>query len=202
MRENTPYNASLNREPFMFAETKIVAELLGQGLSGDQIIEKVYSENLFQYPTEKSLVRRTKACLKRLEHLDRETISWIVNRPADVGKQVCLYGLMKDSRLIYEFMLTVIGEKYRTQDFSYSRDMIKSFLRRLQEQNDQVSTWSDSTINRLSSVIGAILREVNYIDSYKSTKLNEFLIDYKLKDKIIANKDANFLPAFNCFEVI
>jgi hypothetical protein len=44
--------------------------------------------------------------------------------------------MMKDSRLIWEFMITVIGEKYRTRNFSYSRMDLNVFFTRLQEQND------------------------------------------------------------------
>lgn len=108
---------------------------------------------------------------------------------------------MKDSRLIYEFMVTVIGEKYETKDFAYSRDIIRIFFVRLQEQNEQVSTWSESTIGKLISVVGGILKDVGYIDKPGSKRLNEMLIDYKLKEKIIENGDIDLLPVFNCFEV-
>ncbi|KRN88804.1 DUF1819 family protein [Ligilactobacillus ceti] len=201
MNQNTPYLASLTREPFMYVEMKTTASLLNQGLNEFEIIEKVLNENLFQYPTERTLERRAKACLKRLNHLDKEMIEWIENRSMEASKQICLYAFMKDSRLIYEFMLTVIGEKYETLDFSYSRNDIAKFFNRLQEQNEQIASWSDSTINKLISVLGGVLRDVGYIDTTRSKKLNKLLLDYKLKEKIIANGDAHMLPAFDCFEV-
>ena len=197
---NTPYRASLTRVPFMFYEMRIVAELLSDGLSEDAIIEKVYAENLFQYPTEKTLKNRTKECLRRLSHLDMEMISWINKRTLEIASQVCLYAFMKDSRLIYEFMLTVIGEKYETKDFAYGKELINVFFMRLQEQNEQVAGWSDATIKKLISVINGMLRDTGYIDKITSKKLNDVMIDYKLKDKIIENGDAEMLPAFNCFE--
>ncbi len=181
---------------------KITAALLKQGLNEEEIINKIVCENLFQYPTERSLRQRAKACIKRLSHLDEEMLDWVENRSIDASKQICLYAFMKDSRLIYEFMMTVIGKKYECKDFSYSKNDIVKFFSRLQEQNEQVSTWADSTINKLISVFAGVLRDVGYIDSIRSTRLNELLIDYKLKEKIVANGDLNMLVAFNCFEVV
>ena len=201
MDSNAPYIASLTREPFMYYEMKITAKLLEEGLSEKEAIEKIFKENLYQYPTERSLKMRARACLKRLNALeDEELVSWIINRPLDISRQVCLYAMMKDSRLIWEFMITVIGEKYRTRNFSYSRMDLNVFFTRLQEQNNTVASWSDSTINKLKSVLGSLLKENGYIDETSSKRLNEVLLDYKLKDKIIKNGDATCLPAFNYFE--
>lgn len=201
MDSNAPYIASLTREPFMYYEMKITAKLLEKGLSEKEAIEKIFKENLYQYPTERSLKMRARACIKRLNALgDEELVSWIINRPLDISRQVCLYAMMKDSRLIWEFMITVIGEKYRTCNFSYSRMDLNVFFTRLQEQNDTVASWSDSTINKLKSVFASLLKENGYIDKTSSKRLNEVLLDYKLKDKIIENGDATCLPAFNYFE--
>ena len=201
MDSNTPYIASLTREPFMYYEMKITAELLRKGLSEEETVDKIFKENLYQYPTERSLKMRARACIKRLNALeDEELVSWIINRPLDISRQVCLYALMKHSRLIWEFMVTVIGEKYRTRNYSYSRMDLNVFFTRLQEQNDTVASWSDSTINKLKSVIASLLKENGYIEKTTSKRLNEVLLDYKLKDKIIEHGDATCLSAFNYFE--
>ena len=201
MDSSTPYIASLTREPFMFYEMKITAKLFEEGLSEEEAIEKIFKENLYQYPTERSLKMRARACIKRLKALeDDELISWIINRPLDISRQVCLYAMMKQSRLIWEFMITVIGEKYRTRNFSYSRMDLNIFFTRLQEQSDIVASWSDSTITKLKSVLASLLKENGYLDDTSSKRLNEVLLDYKLKDKIIENGDSTCLPAFNYFE--
>ena len=60
-----------------------------------------------------------KACIKRLHALEDDSlVSAIASQPTDVAKQICLYALMKQSRLVWEFMLTVIGEKDRLRDMS------------------------------------------------------------------------------------
>jgi hypothetical protein len=60
--------------------------------------------------------------------------------------------MMKKSRLVWEFMLIVIGEKYRLRDMSFGKIDLNTFFMRLQEQNDTVTSWSDSTITKLKQI--------------------------------------------------
>lgn len=193
------YSSSLTREPFMFYEMKVTARLLNEGLTDSYVIQKIIDNNLYQYPTEKSLKIRAQACVRRLRYIDKEMLMWISTKPIDVAKQVCLYALMKDSRLVNDFLITVIGGKYATGDFYYKRSIIKEYFIQLQEQNKKVNLWSETTIKKLSSVISNILKEVGYIDNFNSNRLNEIVIYYKLKEKIILNNEEKLLLAFNDF---
>ena len=140
MDHSYPYMASLTREPFLFYEMRATAKRMSEGISDDAIVKEIVEQNLFQYPTEKSIARMAKACIKRLHALEDETlVSAIASRPADAAKQICLYALMKQSRLVWEFMLTVIGEKYRLRDMSFGKIDLNTFFMRLQEQNDTVA---------------------------------------------------------------
>ena len=70
---------------------------------------------------------------------------------------------------------------------------------RLQEQDDTVATWSDSTITKIKQVLVKILVENEYLDNVKSETLNPVLISTLLENAIRANNDEAVLPAFNCF---
>lgn len=77
-----------------------------------------------------------KTCLRRLDALNNYTlIEAIATQPSDVAKQICLFAMMKQYRLIWDFMIIVIGEKYRTVDFTFGQIDLNSFFLRLQEQN-------------------------------------------------------------------
>ena len=160
MNTNTPYNASLTREPFLFYEMRTTARLMAEGYSGADAVAKICDENLFQYPTEKTVKRIAGACVKRLEGMNDESlIAAMATQPVDVAKQICLYAMMKNSRLIWEFMLTVIGEKYILKDTSFGKIDLNTFFLRLQEQDDSVATWSEQTITKLKQVITRVLVE-------------------------------------------
>ena len=195
-----PYKASITREPFLFYEMRTTAKLMMDGLPDDEIVQRIVAENLFQYPTERSVKRMANACVKRLRGMDDMTlVNAIATKPMDVSRQVCLYAMMKEHRLISDFMLTVIGEKYRTQEFYFSRKDLNLFFFRLQEQNDTVAGWTDGTIGKIKQVLTRMLVECEYLDTIKSTQLNPVTIAPELEDVIRADNDLAALPAFNCF---
>ena len=166
MDHSYPYIASLTREPFLFYEMRSTAKLMVEGNSDDAIVKEIVEQNLFQYPTEKSITRMAKACIKRLHALEDDSLfSAIASQPTDVAKQICLYALMKQSRLVWEFMLTVIGEKYRLRDTSFGKIDLNTFFMRLQEQNDTVASRSDTTITKLKQIIARVLVETEYLDN-------------------------------------
>ena len=200
MDHSYPYVASLTREPFLFYEMRSTAKLMAAGLSEEVIVKEIVEQNLFQYPTEKSITRMAKACIKRLHALgDESLIAMIASQPTDVAKQICLYAMMKQSRLIWEFMLTVIAEKYRLRDMSFGKIDLNTFFMRLQEQNDTVASWSDTTITKLKQIIARVLVETEYLDSIKADHLNPVWLHPVLENAIRSNGDMAALPAFNCF---
>ena len=201
-QNTSPYKGSgqLTREQFLFYEMRTTAKLMVEGLDDGEVIKRIVDDNLFQYPTEKSLESISKACIARLYALgDRDLMTAITTQPMDTAKQICLYAMMKRHRLVWDFMLTVIGEKYRLQEFSFGKKDINIFFMQIQEQDDFVSAWSDSTIKKIRQVLIKILVENGYLDHIKSEHLNPVLLSSVLENGIRNNNDERALPAFNCF---
>lgn len=194
------YNGGLTREQFLFFEIRIVASLMLQGLSRDEVLEKIKEENLFQFPTERTISSIAGACFRRIDALESETLVYhLANAPAEVAKQINLYAMMKYNRIVWDFMTTVIAEKFRTQEFEFSKKDLNIFFFRLQEQNDAVASWSDGTISKIKQVLTKSLVECDYLDSTRATHLNMVSIVPELEDEIRANNDTAALAAFNCF---
>ena len=194
------YNGGLTREQFLFYEIRTVASLLTQGLSRKEILSTVLADNLFQFPTERMVSSILTTCFKRIDALDSETLIFeLANAPADVAKQINLYAMMKYNRIVWDFMTTVNAEKYRTQEFEFSKKDLNLFFFQLQEQNDAIASWSESTISKIKQVLTKTLVECEYLDSPKATKLNMISIAPELEDELRANNDVAALAAFNCF---
>ena len=194
------YNGGLTREQFLFYEIRIVASLQLQGLSREEIVEEIKRENLFQFPTERMISSIAGTCFKRIDALGSETLVYhLANAPAEVAKQINLYAMMKYNRIVWDFMTTVIGEKFRTQELAFSGKDLNIFFFDLQEQNDTVASWRDSTINKIKQVLKKTLVECEYLDSVRATQLNPVSVSPELEDEIRANHDLAALPAFNCF---
>ena len=198
----SPYKGSgqITREQFLFYEMRTTAKLMEEGLEENEIIKRIVDNNLFQYPTEKSIRQMAKTCISRLQALDDESlVTAIATQPTDTSKQVCMYAMMKRYRLIWDFMITVIGEKYRMQNFSFSKMDVNVFFMQLQEQDDYVAGWSDSTVSKIRQVIIKVLVENEYLDNIKADHINPVWLNPILENAIRNNNDDRALSAFNCF---
>ena len=201
MKFLSPYSGALTSEQFLFYEMRTTARLLKDGLSDEEAAAAIVKDNLFQYPTEKSIKKMAGCCLKRLHSMnDDSLIHAIATLPADAAKQICLYAMMKQHRLVWDFMITVIGEKYRILDTSFGKVDLNAFFMRLAEQDDNVASWSDTTIQKIKQVLVRILVENEYLDNIRSEHLNPVLIGSLLEQRIRANGDEAALIAFNCLD--
>lgn len=199
LKNSSPYSGGLTREQFLFYEMRSTAQLKAEGLSDKEIIERIITDNLYQYPTEKSISNMASVCIRRLNALENDAlVSAIAELPSSASKQICLYAMMRQYRLVWDFMVTVIGEKFLHLNYSFSRSEIKTFLMSLQEQDDWVASWSESTITKIGQVLVRILIETEYLDDGKTDHINPVLIHPILENAIREAGLNAALPAFNC----
>ncbi len=198
----SPYkgSAQITREQFLFYEVRTVAKLMCEGLDDKEIIDRIVEENLFQYPTEKSIRQMAKACVARLKVMSGETlVEAVASQSSETAKQICMYAMMKQYRLVWDFMITVIGEKYRMQNFSFSQMDVNVFFMQLQEQDDYVAGWSESTVKKIRQILIRVLAENEYLDDIKADHINPVWLNPMLGNAIRSNNDDRALSAFNCF---
>lgn len=194
------YGGMITREQFLFHEMRTTAGLYCRGLSHEEIIQIITDENLFQYPSEKTIKNIAGVCLKRLDTLEDEgLIEAIATESASVAKQICLYAMIRQYPIVRDFMIHVIGEKYRTMNLTYSKADLNMFFFRLQEQDDRVAAWSDATVQKIKQVLHKLLVDVNYLETIRSTTLQPIWISSVLETAIRAKGDTPALAAFNCF---
>lgn len=198
----SPYkgSAQITREQFLFYEMRITAKLMCEGLEENEIINRIVDDNLFQYPTEKSIRQIARACVARLKSMkDVDLVEAIVLQSSETAKQICMYAMMKQYRLVWDFMITVIGEKYRIQDFSFSQMDVNVFFMQLQEQDDYVAGWSEATLKKIRQILIRILAVNEYLDNIKADHINPVWLNPVLENAIRNNNDERALIAFNCF---
>ncbi len=199
---DSPYkgSAQITREQFLFYEMRTTANLMREGLDVKEIEDRIVDGNLFQYPTEKTIRNMAKTCINRLKALDdSDLVDALATQPSENAKQINMYAMMRQYRLMWDFMITVIGEKYRVQNLSFGPIDINVFFMQLQEQDDYVAGWSESTIKRIKQILVKILIENDYLDNAKSDHINPVWLNPVLENAIRCNNDDRALAAFNCF---
>lgn len=204
MDASMPYNGAITREQFLVRETRVVAQLkTDENLTNEQIVERVTRLNLFHYPTERELKSISKACCRRLDALSDDPstrdalVRLIAHGMPEEVRQANLYALMRTFRVAWEFMVTVVGPRYRSFDPSLPRRDIASFLEQLRTQDERVAGWSDATMNKIRQVLTSALVECAMYDR-KTETLQPVFLGVSLEQGIRANGDEVCLPAFNC----
>lgn len=193
------YNGGLTREQFLFYETRTVAGLWVEGLSQPEILTRVRAQNLFQFPTERTVKSIALACLGRLRALPQpDLIAQLATAPVGEAKLVNLYAMMCQNRIVWDFMVEVVGEKYRMGDATYTRADADGYLFRLQQRLPAATGWSDATLNKIRQVLTHCLVECGYLSSPRATALLPVWAPPALEAALRAVGDTAALPAFCC----
>ncbi len=187
----TTYSAKLTGNTFLFFEMKTVAGLKKHGFSDKEIKDKIITDNLFQYKTGKSTVKRLNAVLKRVNYLDETLLDMFVNSESDTARLISLYAILKSDLLFYEFMEEVILEKYTSRQKNIEEADFKQFFRVKAEQSDIVSTWTENTVKELIRVYKSILKEGGLLKD--SMELKYSLMPSVLSDYLIEKGEENYL---------
>lgn len=192
----------ISREQWLLRETRLVACLRREGLSDEEICLRVQEENLFQYPTEKSLRRIACACLRRLDALGSERLEeLVVSGSSETAVQVNLYSMMCLYPLVRHFMLEEIGQRYAQFDYAFSELEMNAYFTRLAVEYGNFATMSDATAAKLKQVLRRCLVECGMLDA-REGRLVPILVNQDVHDAIVAKGDIAALAAFNCREVV
>ena len=139
------YSTTLNTRPFLYSETKRVAELIDRGIDSKNIVETVLDENLFQLASKDRAERFCSEIQKRLKMLDTHLFHYFINSDTQTSKAILFYALLKKDRLFYEWMREVVWDKFLIMDWIYQKRETESFIARKSEQDDTVKRWAKKT---------------------------------------------------------
>ena len=199
MQDHKPsYSGGLTREQFLYYENRIVAKLILKGMTYEDILKECIDENLFQYPSLVSYVTIVSACYKRLMFAnDMRIVEIVAESNTSTSKFALLYCMMLQNLLVRDFMIDVIGEKFRSGVLAFDKTDVNHFFMDLSMRVEIVSSWSDKTIQKIKSVLIKCLAETGYLTTIKSTTLNPINVDSELIYLIRDRGEYEFLQAFN-----
>lgn len=201
MDQSTPYR-SITREQYLLREARIVAALRLECVPDAEIAARAKDENIFQYPTVRMASDIARVCLRRLDALGEGDVAaaltgLLAHGTLEQARQTNLYAMMRTYRIVWEFMVGVVGVKYATLDYSLPRREIVAFMDDLRQQSPVVAAWTDKGVQKVVQVLAKSLAETGLLESSRSDKLIPVYLDPELERLIRANGDAVALPAFN-----
>ena len=180
--DNRVYSGKLTGESFLLYELKIVAKLKKEGYTDKEIRKMVLEENLFQYKFTSSISRRLTPLMQRINLLDEKLIDRLIEDPLGDGIVINLYSIMKNDRLFFEFMNEVMKEKLKSNNEVLEKKDINIFIETKIEQNEDIASWSEATINKIKQVIKKILMEAKVVENNKTGTVKKIIMSDWIKN--------------------
>lgn len=192
---------SIAREQFLLNEIRIVADMRLDGMSEKEVCAKVKEDNLFQYPTERTLQKISRACNKRVDALgDERLVRIVAEGMPDAAAQVNLYAMMELYPLVKHFMTTEIARRFAEFDYYFTAMDMNAYFTRLESEFDNFATASDETVKKLKQVLGKCLREVGMLS--EGGELRPPFLDPDFEEILRERGDVHALAAFGIREAI
>lgn len=169
------YNAEISAGSLMPTESRRIAELLLTRPTDAEWDAALKDENLLQ---KKPATARRQARLirNRLDTLDAEGLTMIVEGDSELRGQVLLVSAIRHSKLLADFMRDVYIADLRKLERSLSHRQWDSFLEECAHRDDAVAGWADSTREKMFQVVVRILAEAKYLDSTRRMGLTPPMI--------------------------
>lgn len=186
---------TIAREQWLLNECRIVARLRLDGMPEKEVTAKVEDENLFQYPTERTLHKISRACNKRVDALgDERLVRIIAYGLPDAAAQANLYAMMQLYPLMRHFMTTTVARKYAELDYTFTRTDMNAYFTGLAAEYDNFATAADSTVAKLKQVLHKCLVEAGLLT--KDDRLQQVLLDPEFEEILRERGDSAALAAF------
>ena len=180
------YSAKLTAEPFLYNETKIIAQYLLDGISPEELKRKNVEENLIKYKSSKSVVRVNSPIFRRLNVMDSEMLDEFVHTDIETSKYILLYTIMKTDRLVRDFVVEVYKDKLLMRKDYIEKFDIDNWYEEKCILSNTLRERTESTAAILKQVIMKILQDSGLVIKEK----NRFkIVRPLLKEKYISMLD-------------
>lgn len=182
------YSAKLTAEPFLYNETKIIAEHLLNGEEPSKLKRRNAEENLIHHKKIGSVKRVNSPIFRRLEVLNEDMLNDFVYSDIENSKYILLYAIMKTDKLVRDFIIEVYKNKlYMRKEYIEKFD-IDNWYEEKCILSKTLRERTESTSAKLKQVIMKILQDSGLVVKEK----NRFkIIRPLLKEKYIRQLDAN-----------
>ncbi len=181
------YSAKLTGEPFLYNETKIIAEFLLNGENPKELKKRNIEENLIHHKKIGSVKRVNAPIFRRLSVLNKDLLNDFVHSDIENSKYILLYAIMKTDKLVRDFIIEIYRDKLLMRKEYIEKFDIDNWYEEKCILSETLKYRSDATAAKLKQVIMKILQDSELVIKEK----DKFrIIRPLLKEKYINQLDA------------
>ena len=192
------YTATISSTPLRLRESRIIADLLLRGVTGDQWKSAVVEQNALQSGSTIAVIRSSNIIRARLEPLGREVWKMVREGGQVLATQAALAGAIGHSRLLGDFMDNILREQRALFAPRLEHRMWTDYIAGCRGRDPDMPHWSDSTVAKLRSVVFSMLSEAEYLKDTRSLILQNVFVDPQLSGYLRDRQESYIL---RCLEV-
>ena len=185
-----------------------------QGASDEQVIVRVKSENLFQYPTERMVANRATVCLRRLDAMvptdavcaargiDPKTAveaassltRLMASGTPTQADQAIFYSMICRYDIVRELVLVEVGERLQNFDYAFTAVDLNAFMTRFTTEYPDAARWTEATVKRIKGS----LRHAGLIGeglSPESERLSPLFLDSDVERALVQLGEQSLIAA-------
>ena len=193
------YTATITTAALRLRESRIVADLLLQGVDDEGWHEAIVDNNMLQIRSSVSIPRISRLLRARLEPLGQPLWKMVRDGDAALANQATLAGAIHNSRLLGDFMDIALREQRELFATRLEHRVWRDYIDACRGRDPDMPLWSESTVNKLRSVVFAILAEAGYLSDTTSLTMQTVFVDIGLAAHL---RDLGEKYVLRCLEVM
>lgn len=193
------YNAEIVAGALLPNESRIIAKLILEGVSQDEFQQLLVVENNLQKRSPATALRKAALIKKRFKTVNEDLLSIIANGSRQAQMQALLVAAIKHNKLIGDYLLRVIKEKWRVFETKLKPADWENFLLECEQMEETVALWKETTRYKLGQVVKKCLVEAGYLESAVNPVITPVLLLPEIKSYLIKNNEDYVLECLDIF---
>jgi hypothetical protein len=165
------YNGEISAGSLLVSESRLIGRLLLDNIDARGWDRAILADNILQKRNPASAKRQARLIRKRLDPMPPDLWRIVANGGMDSSIQAVLAAAINHSRLLGDFMDTVVRSNWRTFQQHISNKDWGDFMDACAQIDPHVDIWTNTTRSKLRQVVFRILAEAGYVDNTRSLRL-------------------------------
>ena len=157
------YSGGFTAERLYRPEVKIIAELQLQGLTKEEIREKVFNDNLLQCRSAAAIKDIFPRVYRRAEYLDETLKTMLLNGSRSDQNALLLYPFLKHFAFPQELVMELIHYNKQMYRDVITDGNVESFIDEKAEHHESIRNWTDKTRYKIKQVTLKILTDAELL---------------------------------------
>ncbi len=171
LHQSKIYSGDIVAGSLLMEESRKIARLLLDNVDTQGWYHAIVIDNILQKRSPEAARRQSRLIKARLSGMSKGLWQLIIEGSSETTSQALLATSIKHSRLVGDFMDTVLRQHWLTFTKQITATDWKNYLEQCSQIDPQLEEWKESTRSKLKQIVFRMLAEANYIDSTKTCKL-------------------------------